>query len=997
MKRFLALALSLCIVAIAIPSQKVYAVIDNLILKDPVSNTYIGRPEGRTLIFNLNFSDLTADRSDKEAVIRLGALNIIKAYDPYYAPTDVVSNQDAIALVLRMVGQELLAEQTAIAQIPMLPSGSPLRNLWSLGYLGLAQGLGLITPEQFADSMVLDQSLLDPSVNFMRERPVSRQQFADWVVRTMQLYNPTVFDLSRIQQSIYSFNDWSLIDADKINSVELLIANHVMLGGVNGNFDPRGVVNKADAARIIRNLDNLYLSMLGLEKKIGTVGALSDSQTNSTGSASVKRNFYIRTENGSVDLLQYSMSLNTTPQSVEMDTVVYKNGLVTGLSDLAEGDVIEYIVNPMSNTLLYVQVFDQQLVTETVQGYLNAIDLTKGTITLKDSTEKLFTFPMAKGLYGNEDNIDFLFVDGKKQKVSTLPIGSLVDLTLNNDIVGKVLYLGQPSLVSEFKGIVVENDPDLGFLTVIDNRGNYLTKYYYENDLMVKKKQYYEGDDEIGYLNQMFPNFRFNPFDSSIREIEPGDIVFFRVDDTDIDTITHISASTDYIAKYGKIKSFEPKGSVTTMLIEYENKQTAAFEIPTDLFISKAGKPIQAADVMVGDWAKILLNQAVIEPGYVLESVKELTIEGNGHTITNILKGQLNGINPMQNQLLLQNVETLGTYDWGNFKDVVKLSIAGNDIEYYYNDERISLDYALKHLKRSDSQVYVALENNFTGERVKKVSFRSNRDELLNADTVLSADGNGNFNIMSNDGRILTDDGTIVRRFGRLVDNYNINSADYAVVSLTGEKAAVVDIIEPPTNKVQIARGRVMSVDDGKSFKVQSMSLLTGVEYAYTPIKREFAIDRETKFYSGGNQVPIEEFLGYTENTVIDKVFNIVIQGTKATHISDTPYSTKAVRGEIYTLGDNQAGGGNDTGEVTIGIKNAVYYDNTTGKWLSVSKTNATLNIVIPVGAYIAKKHAVVNPSQLEIGQQLRILTDTLPEKIEPGNDITGNIVFVEK
>ncbi len=991
MKRLLTFFVAFSVAAVSFYSST-YAVIDEMILREPVRSVYVGRQEGTNLINNLNFLDLPASHPNKESVIRLGALNIVKPYDRYFRPTENMSNEEAIALILRAVGQELTAQDMAVALQNTFPVGSPLRTMWSLGYLALAQSLNIITPEQYADALTVDQTILNPETAFLREAPVSREQFADWLVRIVQNYNGTAFDLTRIEQGIFRYSDWQDIDLNKVRSVELLAENSAIRVREDGRFDPKGTVTNLDGVLFIADLDNIYLRALGMEKHVATVGAIVDAQMNTSAAATLNRQFFLRADDGRVDRMALVLNQDGTPQAGATDIPVFKKGEVTGLAALQEGDKIQFIINPITKAILYINVLDDMLNLSNVLGYLESVNVQMGSINVKDATGKSFVYNMTGGMYGTENKVDYIYIDGRKQKVSTLPIGSMVELSLSNMVVTRILYLGQPSIVAETKGIVIENMPELGYLTVIDNRGNYLTKYYTTSEILVKKHNYYETTDEVGYLSQIFPNFTFNPFDSKIEEIEPGDIVFLRTDPQNSERIVTISASTNYIAKYGKIKSFDIDGDVTSMVLEYENKQTGYFEMATNILISKSGKALKPSDVQVGDYARILINQAVLEPGIMLESIKEMALEPSGHMITSILKGQLNSINSVQNQLLLQNTLTLTDYNWDNYQNITKLSIASRDIEYYYNNERISLDYAVKNFKRADMDVYVALENNFTGDKIRKVTFRDGRDELLNADIVLDADGYGGFKIMSNAGTIGTDNGTIVRRYGRLVDGFNIQSADYAHVSLNGDSmAAIVDIMDAPDTKgVMVARGRILSIDEGKSFKVQTMSLLSGVQYAYTPIAREFSIDYNTKIVIDGNLVPYDEFLGYTEGTNINKTFNIAIDGTRASHITDAPYSTKAVRGTIYSI---EA----DGEEAKIGLKDASYYDNTTGKWITVNVKDSTLSVTVPANALIAKDNDIVTKREFTIGQQLRVMTDKLPDKVVSGTEVAGYIVYVEK
>ncbi len=962
---------------------------DTRIFLDPVQNTYTGRAEGEAMVKNLSFTDLAPNFWAKEAIVRGGALNMVKGYDKTYQPDTAVTNQEALAFVLRVLGEENNAQAAAVTVQNQLPAGSPLRTLWSIGYLDRARQLGLITRAQYNDALATDQTTLDPAVNFVRGASATREQVADWLVRGLETANPDAFTTTSSQQNIYNYSDWSNLSVDKVASMEKALAAGIFKGDANGQLKPKGSLTRAEMAQVLKNMDSIYNNMMGIVKKSGTIGGIKDAQVTDTNSGLLTRDFYVRTADGNIDVLRYAFAQNVSPQIGSIDMVVFKNGTVSGATVLSEGDKIEYLVSTADNTALYVQVLGEQVVAKTVSGKLQKVDDANNQITITDATGKAYNYFMVTGLKGTDDAGDaYITINGRRQALASAPIGSNVELSLKNNVVDNINYLGEVSVVTEARGIVTDNNPALGTLTYLDNKGNQVTRFYLDGNVKVTKQPYFSRDDGIGYIAQMFPHFKYNPNDTTIDQVEPGDIVFLRFSPENPENITAVSASTNYAMKYGKITQFVNNGSFTSMAVEYENKETAWFDVPHSVYMSKDGRPIKPGDIKPGDWVRLLVNQAILEPGSIVESVKEMTLEGDEHYISNIVRGQLAGMNSVQNQLLVQNAQTLGKTGWGGYQNVANYSLADRDIEYYMDGQRISLDYAMQYLKRADGEVYIALQNNYTGEKVKKVTFRSGRDELLSPDTVITADGNGSFSILSNNGTIKTDAGTIVRRHGRLTSGNAISAPDYAVVSLNGQNtAAVVDILEAPdTSAVMIARGRVISVNDGQSFKVSSMAVLNGNEWTYSPIEREFTIDYKTLFLNDGGYVANDTFLSYGEDTVANKVYNIVINGSHADLVVDAPYATKAVRGTIYQLEDG-----------TASVKDAAYYDNKTGKWLPVSTTNNTLVINMVDNTIIAKNNSTVTPKDLAVGDKIRVMTNVLPAKPAPGDEVDAVIVLVER
>ena len=987
MKRFLSLAMVFLLIfpntAFGAGDEIIYGdyVADNF-NNERIENTYIGRNDGREIITNVNFRDLSSSHWAKESVTRSGSLNLVKGYDRAFFPNDAVTNQEALAFIIRLLGMENDALEEAIRIRSEATEPERARDLWSIGYLSLARQLNIVTEGEYATLTITEKDAA-ASGELLGNAPASRERVAHWVVRGLSMLNPNSININPEIQSVLNFSDWDTIDIDYLKTVEAAVRAGIMKGD-NGRFKPKASLTRAEMAQVLRNMDEIYYGLNGIEKKTGTVGAMRDAQEVETGSAVVWRKFYIRTAAGAAEIIQYELSLvdSSMPDRIR-DAVVYKEGAVGGLNSLSEGDQIEYLVDRRTKEVYYVQVISAGLKETSSAGNLQSVDVKNGQITLLDpDTKKTKVYTMAQGVYGD----DYIVIDQAKNSTGGLPIGSKVELKLIGNTVLGVSFIGTPVLIEELRGIVIENNTDFGYMTVVDNYGNLITKNYYADSMKVEKQQYYDLDDEIGYIDEVFPNFHYDPRDSFIEDIEPGDIVFMRFDPEDPDLIANISASTNYIARYGKITQITRDEGLSRYLVEYENKQTNWFDVADNIYVSKLGRPANSSQVAVGDWAKFLVNQAIIEPGYMMESVKEITVEGGEHFISTIIKGQLAGIEPIQNKLMIQNAQTLAKTGWSNHQNVQQISIANNDIEYYYNDQRISLDYAQRFLKRAEGDVYIALENSASGERAKMITFRNGRDELLPADTVITADGNGSFSILSNNGDIATDVGTIVRRYGRLVSSNNILPSDYTIVSLNGgNTAAVVDIGDAPAiTGVNIARGRILSVDQGQNFKVQSMSVLSGNEWVYTPIQREFTIDYNTKFLDSEGIKDISGLRDYTADSAVDKVYNIIYDGSKATWLVDAPYSKQAVRGIVY-----ESSGG------TLKLRNAEHYDNTTGKWTPVSLLDATISVSVPQNAITVKNNAVTN--NVAVGDSVRVLTDVLPEKIQSGIEVTGYFILVEK
>lgn len=979
MKRFTSifLASAFCFLNI----NNAFATTDDKIFTDQVYNTYNGTTDAKPLITNLKFTDVPNNYWAKEAITKSGALDIVKGYDRKYRPKSFVTNQEALAFALRIAGLEEQAQAEGLRLSQQQTETSPIPT-WSMGYLSLARTKGLITAQQYTDATNANQEAL-PEGAFKRDANATREQVVSWVVKSLNSIRQTPLTPNS-QQSIYNYSDWQNTSSQLVNDMEIALDYGIIKGNEKGQLNPKGAITRAEMAQIVSNMDSLYNEAVGLTKKTGTVAGIKDEQTTTTGQATLVRNFYIRTQDGTVDVIKYTMESSTSPQALDKDVVVYNNGAVTGLASLREGSQIEYLVNDTDKTVKFVDVNDQTVNTEQANGKLLKVDFANGTIHIKDNKDKVYNYYLADGLIQSDAQGNYILFDSKKVKEKELPQGSMLKLELKNNIVTKITYVGDGTLVQEIRGVVSENNPEYGYMVIFDTNGNKVTKNYYLDDVEVEKQPYYQNGDDIGYLDQMFPNFNYDPRDTTIENIEPGDVVFIRSKDDDPTYIDKISASPNYIMKSGKVLQVTDNVDVVKILVQFDNGQTSLYDVPSSVYASKSGKPISINQITPGDNVKLLINDAIITPGETIEAVKEVLVQDSGHLIGDILKGQLGAIDPIQKTLSLQNSYTLGKSGWQDYQQVRKLNTSNKNLACYYNGSQVSLDFLSSKLKRSNGEVYVALENGYSGNTIGKITVRTGRDEPLAPDIVTSVDGVGGFTTSAN-GTIQTDKGTIVRKNGKLVDATNISVNDYVTISLNGDgKAGIVDITQAPvTNAVSIARGRVSKIEEGKWFVVKAMSVLNGDKWEYSPVERKFTIDEQTLYITSDGIKNINEFIGYTTNTSIDKAFTIIFDGDKATHIIDAPYPTKFVSGTIYETGS------------TLKLKDGKYMKNDK-TWDSVSVKDATINAKTSANTIVIKNNKVVSVSDIQKGDKIRVMTEKLPDKIASGITVDARIIFVD-
>lgn len=544
--------------------------------------------------------------------------------------------------------------------------------------------------------------------------------------------------------------------------------------------------------------------------------------------------------------------------------------------------------------------------------------------------------------------------------------------------------------IYEERGLVIANEPSLGYLIYVNHKGEAVTRNYYKNDVKVEKVQYYEVEDLIGYIDEMFPSFKFDPRDTTAEHVQPGDYIYMHLSADK--TITHISISTSHIVRYGKVKQFIPGGMARSkMMLEDEQGQIFHMDVSSQVPVTKAGIPISVSQVQEGDWVKVLLSQGTIAPGDTAEYVKEIVVDRGSRHISNIYRGQVTHIDSYQNSLYLQNTQPLVKNGWGPYTDIKELSLKQGNVESYYMGNLVSWDYVSRYLKHQQGYVYIAMEEYYGSERAVKLDFQSIHQRTLPATTIISAQP-GLIKLMSGE-EIQVSQDSIIRRNGRLVDSYSIMASDYAQVVVTGEnKAAVIDITEKPTRgNLQIFRGRIRKIEDRETFEVETFSILDDTLWMFHPIPRTFTIDSRTKFYdeAGIMDNGIEEFIGYGEDSQIEEVYTVIVEGDYAQAVIKMPYTRYSVRGEIYENSDSE-----------IKIKDTYIYHQEAKRWEVKGRKDNTQSITLSPNAAVMKNGKLISPNSLVKGDRIRIMTDINPLTESEGGaqlNVEGYLIIVEE
>ncbi len=980
-KRCLSLGLIFTLGTVTIvKGEEPYIPYDKLIFNDTVANAYTGFENGNQLIGNLSFTD-TVGHTYGEDISRMGALDVVKGGGGTYRPNSNITNIEALIGVIRMQGLERDALDRVAGLGVTFPTYSNY-ELVQLAFVETAVANGYLTNADRQDAQNADQTIVDPLTGFRKNDPATRERISFWLGHMLTLISPTSLDKQTVQ-SINKYTDFNSINSAYLDEVEDVVSLGIVVP-TGTTFAPKGNVTRGEYASYLANVDKIYLDYRLLTKKNGFIGGIKTHEERNAGTVLSLKDFYIRDNNGKVDIVRNYINRDNTVQTFNLNTPVYKNGKVNPITILEEGDTVEYIVDDATDKIYYINVTSSNVSTS-MEARLYGVDFAKKTITVKKDRQASETYPMSESLITGDTII--LQVDGYHKKIhkNELPEGSVLKLSFRNGVVYDITYVGDVLVEAEVHGVVLENNTDFGYLRIYTSDRQTKNYNYYDNEINVEKQGYY-GDDKVGYYDEMFQSELYDSRDTTISQVEAGDVVFIKAKTDDPTVIDKISASTNYIMRYGKVVSMVDNGDYFNLMVEYDNGVTSMFNVSSDIIITKQGSLVSPYEIHNGDYLKFLVNYAVLSPGVYMESIKEINLEGEARLITAIYKGSFGGADLAQQTFSLRDAMELGASDWTSYSQLEKLSIRKN-LEIYYNNKKTDMEFLNRYLKNSDNVTYVAVENGFAGDVVKKISIYGGRDNLLEKDFLASSTGT---KISLSDGvtSYNVQDGSIVVKDGRLVDGNSILASDYAQVSTNKDIAAVVNIADPINNNtITLQRGRVYSVDEGKSFKVSSMSMYLNGEWVFSPVEREYLIDHDTIVIdSKGNVVPYDQLRDFTTSTSFDKAYNIFSDGTDAIMVIEQPYVQDEIKGTVYDI----------KGSVVY-LKDATTFDRQSNTWKTVSYENNYVAVTLAQNDVVVKDSKFVDTSTIKKGDKVRFLTNSVPTTISSGANLTAYIAYVEE
>ncbi|HHV98319.1 MAG TPA: S-layer homology domain-containing protein [Clostridiaceae bacterium] len=947
---------------------------------------YTGIENAAAVLNNIDYTDVKNSNTwAKEAIYETGALGLFKGYgNKQFGRSALLSKEEALALAYRMAGREAEAQKAAEEIDNQRRREDKKKNavsMWADGYLKLAADDGLISEEDLEDAMNPNQASLGPGA-FKRTAPAQRQELAYWFAKTLEL------EPEYSQERIFnSYMDWKDADPAKIPYIEAILRNGIMNGDDKGYFRPVDAVTREQAAQVIKNAKNIVLPLFGYEKNLGVIEDIKISKDYSSGEPVAIKSLDIRNNSGylhriNVEYTDSSGDPGRNEQSGkahnirEKELVVYRNGVVGKSGLLKKGDRIEYIT-AADNTVRYVKVLSNRNEIKYIAA--NIIDIDPDNLTMKITEYFSMDYPdlseAGNSIRFNDESKRFegaykyskgisVTINGRKSGMDKVYPG--MDVLLTVDANGTIIALENINIgVSDeesriVSGIVEDNNPNLGYITLYSKDGAGTRPGAEQNDLL-RTYNYFNINRLEVYRNHEI---------ADIDEIEAGDTVFIKLDEDS--NVISISAMPNYTAKYALVISKRP----SALILQYDDGTQQIIDVDENVLVVRNKKLTNYDSIKDGDRVKVLINET---PNFT--RIKQITIESGDHYISNIYKGKVSYIDNASDTLVLINAEVFERGQWRrtDHKGATSIKLS-NKYNIYFDDKEIKKDVINKYM--SDSEAYVAVERGYGGEeRAVVISFRKEGDKEVIYDDVISGAeyGKGSVKLSRNYNTITFGQGSIIIKNGRLVTPNSISNDDsvYVVANRDNSSgnfvAGIIEVKESTnTGAVAIYRGRISSIDENKGFTVESFSQLSGFIWVYSNTAKTFNINYGTRILGNDGLISHRDFTPYGEESFIGSVVYIVADGIDAMVISTAPYGIYNAVGDLYEINGGTVG---EDGTVIVQpnelkLRNAMIFDTSQYSW--ASSNDMTVNLLN--NTIILKNNRMIKASDLKKGDRLRIV-----------------------
>ncbi|MGI6697462.1 MAG: S-layer homology domain-containing protein [Clostridia bacterium] len=364
-----------------------------------------GKTTGAQLRANMDFTDIRGHWA-QGYILRMAAQSVIRGYGSRrFSPEGYVSRQEALAMLVRIMGREAEVQRRAAAG-GMPPSGGSIFDLWAREYIALAEEIGIVG--------------IGTGGNY--QEYATREEVAVWFANAMRLQ--PVYGAE--QQYLYNLRDWQSIGLSNQPLVEAVLREGIMRGDNRGYFNPASRLRRSEIAVMLDAVADRFYRFRDLSAYSG--------QVMQKGTLDGEEALGIQNDDG---------SWNVVVLSGGTDFPVFRGGNLGLGSSLQVGDRVNYLAD--GEGVLYAEVPSggaAKTQTTSTSGYIRTVDPERGQLSITDYDGKVHTYR-----YSENTGVT---INQRPARISDLKFGLEVALTLRGDLVDSVessYYAAQPGYI----------------------------------------------------------------------------------------------------------------------------------------------------------------------------------------------------------------------------------------------------------------------------------------------------------------------------------------------------------------------------------------------------------------------------------------------------------------------------------------------------------------------------------------------------------------------
>ncbi|HOR86966.1 MAG TPA: S-layer homology domain-containing protein [Bacillota bacterium] len=263
---------------------------------------------------NYKFYDLKDVAWAFNAIEKLALKGILNGVGQgMFAPQNKVTHLEALAMVLRLTGDENEAENRKNQKHSQYKGPTPT---WGLGYIFVAIEKGILLPEELGD--------------FNFNTPAKRHEIAKYIIRALGKTDEAL----KYMDKELSFKDSSSVPKKSVGYVYLVNKLGIMIGDNNNKFNPMEPVTRAEMAVLLDRAEGDFELPDTDYRKNNIVFVQADTNKNK---------------------ITVNIKGSTVTYDVLSGAQIYRNGSFGTIDDLVKGDILQIILND-NKKVIFIEV-----------------------------------------------------------------------------------------------------------------------------------------------------------------------------------------------------------------------------------------------------------------------------------------------------------------------------------------------------------------------------------------------------------------------------------------------------------------------------------------------------------------------------------------------------------------------------------------------------------------------------------------------------------------